>query len=311
MHVPSQDYVSQNRLPLEYGTYATIQYDAVERAFCFCYLNGWEYDLHQFYQCWRNCSIETCLHILFHGSIDDKCVAICVIAWSGYEHTQTVLAPFLESSSPKERWCATFCLKDIGMLQHHSVLCHMLTEFLPSKDNPMPLPIDDLLWFDVRRYWVILALRDVPTIEVAPSLRKALIQQIEAEYYMTYVQSYAHYFEDSICYELGFRGVFGAIAGMELRESYRDLFYANMAVGCYDSEVGMYQWYGTDAIEPLMYENKYRRHLNRIMNEKFGLDEEVANGICSSYYDNVDARNALSDLDKEGRIKQRGQWSDD
>jgi hypothetical protein len=123
------------------------------------------------------------------------------------------------------------------------------------------LDSDNLLWFEVRRYWIIIALMDIPTVEVAPFLRNALIQQIEAEYYMNYVQAYAQFFEDCLAYELGYRGIFGALVGIELKDAQQNLFSAAMAVGSYDNEMGTDKWFGTGAIEAVVSLPKFRSKL--------------------------------------------------
>jgi hypothetical protein len=210
------------------------------------------------------------------------------------------LSPYLQSPLAKQRWSSALLLGEMGEEQAVPVLCTMLTEFLPTQDVTWPSG-DRVMqdWFELRRSSAIVTLHSWRQPLVTIAMRYALEQLIQAEPYSLFDTQQSHSSEDLLAYELGYRGAFGALAGLHINSLRQRLALVAMVVGFYDYTVHpdrkvqarrTFNCIVQEANVGLDPNNALRRTLLDLAITKFGWSEQDAIACFDSYFDDWNER---------------------
>jgi hypothetical protein len=85
---------------------------------------------------WGGMNLETLVRVLKEGHGEDLILAILALGHIKSSWTREHILPFLQSTEPMERCASALCLGNTQEEQAFSVLCQMLTEFLPPQEHP-------------------------------------------------------------------------------------------------------------------------------------------------------------------------------
>ena len=251
---------------------------------------------------------ETYVHALTDGHGEDRELAIRVLGESNLPHVRNLLLPLLQSEQPKERWLSAFALARMHDEAALPVLCHILTEFLPTKQAPF---IENHGWFAQERLNVPRLLDSWEDPSLVAVVRQALVATVQAE---AFIQFPAHTFEhisriepvswmqvwhlyqDVLIAWLGGRGAFGALVGIPFSPRRRRLAIVRMVYGyCQGWE------YITDQSDfwSWMKHPELRKVMMKTMGQYYALSEEEQQQYLDGYKQDFWNRFGLVPEDKE------------
>lgn len=230
-------------------------------------------DVEAFSERWGGLHLDNFVEALKRGEEQDRLLALAVLGYSGDARMTTVLRPWLGSSDDKERWLSTIGLGRLKDEASYPALVALLTEFLPSEQQPWLFKEQGL--FDDWRWTVVevLSLWDIPS--PVPALRKAYQGSVEAEQYVP--PSARHIilelwfrYQEMLCRDLGKSGALGVFTDLHLPPVHRKIGIVNIALGfChieekYEQYRLLYEW---DNDEEML------KALHMVLETRFGLTE--------------------------------------
>jgi hypothetical protein len=272
------------------------QNDYIDQAFWIYYADTGDYkqEMAAFAQRWGNFDLATYKQVLTAGQGDDRCVALYLIAFSQPSQAHDLLLPFLNSSSVKERVSSALLLGELGEEQAVPILCTLLTEFLPTQNMKRPGgDRETQYWYELHRFLIVWVLHAWMQPNVTATLRSAFEQTIAAEPYALLNTELTQGVEDGLAYELGYRGVFGMLSGMQLNPVRLRLAVTNMVVGFYDFTTHPnIHGKGRRTFESVVLDvnNQIKPSFRDLIMLKFGWSEQEADACVESYFDDWNAR---------------------
>ena len=164
------------------------------------------------------------------SSLTLRLAAICVMGRSQWPDAPSLLRPFLHSPIKQERWVSARFLGVWHEEEALPILLSMLADELPvmtRKDESE----HDGFWYDHWRWYAPRLLRSWEDAAVTHRLREALEVWIQAE--PQFDHNFDNWLDDEkrLCYELGYREDFTALAGLDLEDEHRDELLAAMKQG--------------------------------------------------------------------------------
>lgn len=254
-------------------------------------------EVEAFSERWGGLHLDNFVEALRRGEEPDRLLALSTLGWSGDARMISVLRPHLASSDPKERWLSTIGLGRLKDEASYPALVALLTEFLPSEQQPWLFKEQGL--FDEWRWTAVevLSLWDTPS--PVPAFRKAYQGSVEAEHYVpqfarSILLQLWYRYQEMLCRVLGKLGAFGVFTDMRLPPVHRKIGIVNMALGfChieekYEKYRLLYQW---------KEDEEMIKALHAVLERRFGLTEE----------ERID----YLDLAKESLVKQRKRLEED
>ena len=165
-----------------------------------------------------------------------RLAAICVMGRSQWPDAPSLLRPFLHSPIKQERWVSSRFLGVWHEEEALPILLSMLMDELPLMTRKDESEYEGL-WYDYWRWYAPRLLRSWEDSGVTHRLRKALGVWIQAEPQFNhtlddYFNRWLDY-EKRLCYELGYREDFTALAGLDLEDEHRDELLTAMKRGYY------------------------------------------------------------------------------
>ena len=168
------------------------------------------------------------------SSLTLRLAAICVMGRSQWPEAPSLLRPFLHSPIKQERWVSARFLGVWHEEEALPILLSMLTDELPLMTRKDESEYEGL-WYDYWRRYAPRLLRSWEDASVTDRLREALGVWIQAEPRFNHtLDDYFHDWldhEKRLCYELGYREDFTALAGLELEDEHRDELLTAMKQG--------------------------------------------------------------------------------
>lgn len=180
---------------------------------------------------WGSLDLDTFVQVLRQTQNQDTLLAIFAIAYKDTAWARELLMPFLDSSSPLERWASALCLGRMKEERALSILCTMLTEFLPPHRQFNTQGY--LVWYyDYWRSTVVKLLGEWERPELAMPLYDALKELWQQEQTGTeYSKKYWYVCQDLLVYALGRLGRFDLMKGLDANEARLSLWKVYMALG--------------------------------------------------------------------------------
>jgi len=227
---------------------------------------------------WGNLTIETFVRVLQESQGEEKVLALFAIGSSSLSTIQIreALVPFLTSADRMERWASAYCLGEKKEEQALPVLLGMLEEGLSPQWND-----NDWYWYEGFRAMIPNILAEWEDLSLIPALRHALhtVYALEQQIHLLPHEGWRS-FQAMLHWALGRYGCFGAVAGLQLRESRLRLAMTQMAWGHLQAHTS-YQDLFTVIVEQ---ENAVvKQELIKVLEHRFGLSEEESR-LCLKRY---------------------------
>jgi hypothetical protein len=231
-------------------------------------------DVEAFREQWGGLQLDNFVEALNHGEERDRLLALAVLGCGGDAGMVSVLRPLLGSLNVKERWLSTIGLGRLKDEASYSALVALLTEFLPSEQQPQLMK--EQAWFDEWRWTVVDMVSSWNTPSVVPAFRKAYQRSIEAESFVRPLRRHIvlqrwYGFQEMLCRALGEIGAFGVFTDLHLPPVHQKIGVVNMALGFCHIEEKYEQYrllYGWDNDEEMVHA------LHAVLETRFGLTEE-------------------------------------
>jgi HEAT repeats len=180
---------------------------------------------------WGALDLETFSQVLTQTNHEDRLLAIFAIGYKDTPWARNLLMPFLESSSPLERWAAALCLGRMKEERTLPILCTMLTEYLPPHEQYNAQ--GDFVWYyDYWRSTVVKLLGEWERPELVIPLYEALNELWRQEQTGTEFSKKDWYVcQDLLAHALGRLARFDLVKGLDASEARLSLWKVYMALG--------------------------------------------------------------------------------
>lgn len=224
---------------------------------------------------WGGINLKTFVRVLSEGQDEERLLAICVIGESSLPRARALLLPFLSSDLPQALWISAIYLGRKKEKQALPILITMLTEYLPSKEFPIP---DNMLWFDELRVSAASTLMFWNDASLVAAYRRAFLTSVNAEQYLPdhpvkrRIILYNWFgYQDKLSYALGRKGAFGALIGLPLSPCRQRIAMIKMVIGykqvllhTIDNRL-VYSWEQNEELKTTM---------KAVLEQRFGLSKE-------------------------------------
>jgi HEAT repeat protein len=233
---------------------------------------------------WGGLDRHTLVRVLGQGQGDDILLAIFAVGDIHNSESSDLLAPFLASSQPRERWASALCLGQMKDERALPVLLHMLTEFLPPDVQYAPEGYIEIS-FDDWRPTVALLVGEYGRLEVVPVLVQAL-QELRRQEQMSridfqYHGKLWHICQNHIVYGLGWLGQSEKLAEWEVPEVQKNVWRVYLALGY----VHAHTHYPDVLLARLKNKPALRAQIVEVLEQQWGLSVEEQVRCLRDYED--------------------------
>jgi hypothetical protein len=246
----------------------------INRAFALVKYIDFEEDIKRFEQRWDGLDVPTLLRVLQQGQGEDKILAILALGYAGQSEVRDILLPLVVSGDPLERWASVIALGEMKEEQMRPLLEAMLTEKLPTGDEPAWLQAAP---YDFWRMRIATILGEWQNPAVVPALRRAFIRIWEvAQRKRAGDKQLWFSFQDDLAYAMGRYGAFGALMGLNLPEYGLRLGVIYLACGYLNAKRSLLELQTNEALQ---------EEIAVVLTEKFGFSESESESYVKMYGD--------------------------
>ncbi len=236
---------------------------------------------------WGGIDLDTFVRVLKEGQGEDRVLAIFALGYTRTPLARELLLPFLQSKEPRERCASALCLGKIREEQALPVLCAMLTEFFPPKEQPGS-EADGRWFYNDCRSGAIMILTEWARPEAIPELLKALqaywdLEQVIIEHsHLATGSGYWRGCQRRVVYALGWLGTFDLLSTMDVGEQRRLAWNVDLALGNMHAHVGIPDVF-MNFNEYIGKSRGFHDLVCYVLEEQLGLSEEEQERCLNAY----------------------------